>query len=550
MAPLRYEENPARNNPLAGSIAATLRDRGLIAGAGLQRVGDLQAQGTLAGGAGTAGMVSAIGGAAASIPGALEHARDADQEHEARGLAIDDMKRRSEELKALDQGYAAMMQAGGDRSALYDSLAKSGKGHLVPQVTKSFDEFDKSHAEITKLREEADTKATTAFANIGATIRDGGYDPASLQLALSDAKAKYGTDPQRLRQIQTIEAKLQADPTVATVRSIVDPMISLDPERRKEAETTREHDLLHQDRQATASATAARDTETKRYHDEELKRRDSSIQIQRQRAEAAMLSAKNGGASTKEDATAIADAIESGIQPPVMTGLYRMTGPVKAELARRGFDLTKATLDFQATTKHLATLNGSQQTRIRQAASTAYDSLDVIDDLSKQWDDARIVKGGKIVPLNKAELALAKGGAYGQKAQDIATQLDGQITDVVSELGVVYMGGNSPTDHALGLAEKNLRADWSASTLQAMTKLARTNLRIRNNSIMNTPAITDTTLTTPAAEKPAAAVVTGGAGVGAIKRVPDGFAVDTPAGSFHFPTRDAAEKFRKAAGGQ
>ena len=56
---------------------------------------------------------------------------------------------------------------------------------------------------------------------------------------------------------------------------------------------------------------------------------------------------------------------------------------------------------------------------------------------------------------------------------------------MTSELGNVYMGGNSPTDHALTLAAKNLSADWSEGQLRAALTLARTNLRIRANSIKN-----------------------------------------------------------------
>ena len=83
----------------------------------------------------------------------------------------------------------------------------------------------------------------------------------------------------------------------------------------------------------------------------------------------------------------------------------------------------------------------------------------------------------------KAALMAAKQGLAGPQAQSIATQLDAQIGDVASEIGNAYMGGNSPTDHALKLAEKNLRSDWSESTLKDAINLARTNLKIRRNSI-------------------------------------------------------------------
>ncbi len=202
---------------------------------------------------------------------------------------------------------------------------------------------------------------------------------------------------------------------------------------------------------------------------------------------------QQGANATNDDAKAIADAIASGDQPPSVTGLYRFAGPVRAELARQGYDFTKANLDWEATKKHLMTLNGTQQNRLRQAISTASDSLGVIEDLAKQWD------GGKFPILNKATLSAAKNGALGPKAQQIATNLTAQITDVTSELGNVYMGGNSPTDHALSLAQQNLSADWTRDQLLSAIKLARTNLAIRKNSILNSGAITTSGQQGPAA---------------------------------------------------
>jgi hypothetical protein len=91
-------------------------------------------------------------------------------------------------------------------------------------------------------------------------------------------------------------------------------------------------------------------------------------------------------------------------------------------------------------------MNGSQQLRLNQAINSLPDMLDSVDALAAKW------KGASFPILNKANLALAKGGAYGKDAASIANQLDAQIADVTADLGNVYMGGNSPTDHALGLA--------------------------------------------------------------------------------------------------
>jgi len=183
------------------------------------------------------------------------------------------------------------------------------------------------------------------------------------------------------------------------------------------------------------------------------------------------------------NAEAIADAIISGDQPPDLKGMYRYGPEVRAILAKKGYNLTTASIDWQAAQKHFATLNGAQQTRLRQAVDTAIHSLDVIDDLSAKW------KGGRFPLLNRANLALAKNGIYGAEVQSVAQQLEAQISDLTSELGNAYMGGNSPTDHALQLAAKNLSADWSQQVLKDMTNLARTNLQIRQNAIQNIGAI-------------------------------------------------------------
>lgn len=187
-----------------------------------------------------------------------------------------------------------------------------------------------------------------------------------------------------------------------------------------------------------------------------------------------------GAAGSVSDVKETVAGMKDGTLPPILPGrASKDYTALMAEAHRQGYDVATAATDWVATQKHVATLNGAQQTRMAQAVDNAAHSLDVIDDLADQW------KGGKFPLLNKASLALAKSGASGPKAQKIAVQLEAQISDVTSELGNVYMGGNSPTDHALTLAAKNLSADWSEATLKAMTKLARTNLQIRQNSMRN-----------------------------------------------------------------
>lgn len=185
------------------------------------------------------------------------------------------------------------------------------------------------------------------------------------------------------------------------------------------------------------------------------------------------------GQSGTGDAEAIAESIMRGEQPPDLKGLYRMGPAVRASLAAKGYNLATAQTDWQATQRHIATLNGQQQTRMRQAIDNAAHSLDVIEELADQW------KGGKFPILNRGRLAAAKAGTLGPQAQQIATALEAQIADVTAELANVYMGGNSPTDHAMKLAAHNLSADWSESQLRKLIQQQRMNLQIRSNSMSN-----------------------------------------------------------------
>lgn len=194
-------------------------------------------------------------------------------------------------------------------------------------------------------------------------------------------------------------------------------------------------------------------------------------------------SSAGGSAGTEKQAEQIGDAIISGRQPSTTTGLYRIAGPLRAYLASKNYDYTKANEDWTATQKLLGTMNGAQQTRLRQATDMASDSLGVIDKLAQQW------KAGGFPLVNSVIKNAAQQGITGHpEAQSLATQLDTEIADLTGELGNVYMGGNSPTEKALELAGKQLSSDWSEDTLRNAIQLARVNLAYRRNSLLLGPA--------------------------------------------------------------
>lgn len=199
---------------------------------------------------------------------------------------------------------------------------------------------------------------------------------------------------------------------------------------------------------------------------------------------------------SETDPKAIAAAIMRGEREPDTSGLGRPIGAaVDSELAKQGYNKAAAITDWRATQKHIASMNGAQQLNLNQKINALPDLLDSVDTLASQWH------GGRFPILNKANLALAKQGAYGEDVASLARQLDTQIADTTADLATVYMGGNSPTDHGLELAATALKGDWSEKVLHDMVKLGKANVTIRRNSINNT-GVAGASATNPYAPPP------------------------------------------------
>jgi hypothetical protein len=184
----------------------------------------------------------------------------------------------------------------------------------------------------------------------------------------------------------------------------------------------------------------------------------------------------------QQKAAEIGDQIIAGRVPPeIPRNLYKIAPDIQTYLASKDFDQVTAQADWFATKKYVNSLNSTQQVRLKQAVTFTKDSLDIIENLAGEW------KAGKFAPLNAAELFLAEQGGMGKKAQSIATRLNAQISDLTSELGTVYKGGNSSTDESLKLAALNLKGKWEESVLIDNINQIRKNLEIRERSIKHTP---------------------------------------------------------------
>jgi hypothetical protein len=191
-------------------------------------------------------------------------------------------------------------------------------------------------------------------------------------------------------------------------------------------------------------------------------------------------------ALNEDDIMKNADAIEAGRQPPVFTGFGRAgAGKVKAELERRQFNLSKATREWTSVQKFMATLNGPQQTRLRENILFAHETVGKIEELYSQLQKQGLPTGYKWWNRAAMEAAKAIPGQAGATAQS----LDTAINDFASELGGIYMGGNTPTDQAMKRASENLRAEWNPETVGSNIRLIKSLLQYRQSSIENVQPI-------------------------------------------------------------
>jgi hypothetical protein len=194
----------------------------------------------------------------------------------------------------------------------------------------------------------------------------------------------------------------------------------------------------------------------------------------------------------KDEAADILEGIKSGNISPDLKGLARggLMGQVLRLAAKDKYPLLQAQNDLVATRRWLNTQNSASQIRLKQATEFASESLDLLDNPEKPGDDligklASAVPRTKFPIVNKAALTAAKNGLFGEEAAEAARNIENQVTDLQSEIALVYKGGNSPTDIGLKQAQKILDTDWSDKTLRSAINLARKNLQIRLNSIKN-----------------------------------------------------------------
>lgn len=168
------------------------------------------------------------------------------QQLDAGQMEIDQKKRNLADMQAID---AAFSQPGG-REAVLNALP----GHLKTAALKQFEEIDKSHAAAADAAEKADTFRAESMGRAAVAVREHQYAPIAAQGFLSDLKQKYGDDPRTLQQLQGLQQQLEADPTPAGIKALIDPIIASSSQRKV--------DISAQDAAARAASAAKPTTAT------------------------------------------------------------------------------------------------------------------------------------------------------------------------------------------------------------------------------------------------------------------------------------------------
>jgi hypothetical protein len=416
---------------------------------------------------------------------AVKQAQQGIQENQ---LALQQKQRQMQDQQTIMETAAA--HNGNLVDALPELAGKISAASFVP-LQKSIMDTQKAMADKTKIDLENDKAKGDQLLGLISQAK---------QLPPDQYQAAF---PQIAAQAMKIEPQLKLNPQQPIPQQYLDhvalgiatqsQLAGMESEKRAQSEEARKQALApSQLSEAQSKATvAAQDAALSPEDRKNLKASEASLALQAAQGDKTADSALKrmvedrkasrpvNNIMTSNDAKDIADAIENGDQPPTLQGLYRNAGPVRAELARRGVPMARMETDWKATQKYVATLNGSQQTRLRQSITSASDMADKIDGLYQEYHS--VVGDAGMKAFNKAGLIAAQN--LPGKAGALAHALVAQISDLTADLGNVYMGGNSPTDHALELAGKNLSADWNRETFEEGLKQVHANIKIRQNSI-------------------------------------------------------------------
>jgi hypothetical protein len=175
--------------------------------------------------------------------------------------------------------------------------------------------------------------------------------------------------------------------------------------------------------------------------------------------------------------SSVANAIKSGHQPPNLSGLYGMSGPVRAALEENGFDLAKAQLEYSAAQKQIASLNGPQMVKFVGLAHSVNSTIDEVRELSKQMDNSGIPM------LNHGRLVAYTQGAGNTPGGQLATRYLTAVNTLKEEFANLAQGGYAPTEAVWKLANDQINGDYGVKQMGSSLDEVQRLINYRVNGI-------------------------------------------------------------------
>jgi hypothetical protein len=194
-----------------------------------------------------------------------------------------------------------------------------------------------------------------------------------------------------------------------------------------------------------------------------LQMREASLGMQEQRLKdtEARTGQGPGGGGPESDVAEIAKGIKNGDQPPILTGLYGKSGAVRAQLEKDGFNLAKAQQEWARAQKMIMSLNGPQQVRFMQLASSVQNTIGEVKQLSEQMDQSGINL------LNRAQLEAKVKLAGNTPDGQLAARYLAATNTLKEEFANLANGGYAPTESAWTLANQQINENYGVKELGA-----------------------------------------------------------------------------------
>ncbi len=169
-------------------------------------------------------------------------------------------------------------------------------------------------------------------------------------------------------------------------------------------------------------------------------------------------SAKPQGAADR-----IAEQMVSGKAPPLTTGMYRLSGPVRAALAKDHpeFNLAQAQLEWKKAERMTSGLTSPQQVRFQQLGVSVVNTMDMA------MEQAKKLQLSGITPLNKAKLdALINLRGNSPIGQEAAKYVQ-TVAFLKGEVANLENGGYAPTESSWAQARNVINENYGVEEFLA-----------------------------------------------------------------------------------